>query len=244
MNDLSFIRRAAADAVRRPQPVPATPWLIQCDFDGTISHVDVTDSLLTRFGQPGWQALEEAWERGDIGSRECMQGQVALLDMSADEFHAHLDSITIDPAFPAFVEAARALGISVQVVSDGIDYAIAHILRRHGLGDLPVISNHLEQAGPRQWRLQSPYASASCTRNSGTCKCEELTRQYASVQKVLFIGDSTSDFCVSGKADYVLAKYKLIEHCRAHGYAFSAFETFGEARELLSGLVERAEAYV
>jgi 2,3-diketo-5-methylthio-1-phosphopentane phosphatase len=244
MTDLAFNRSAAADAVQRFQSAPASPWIIQCDFDGTISHVDVTDSLLTRFGQPGWQALEDAWERGDIGSRECMQEQVALLDMSADELHAHLDSITIDPAFPAFVEEAHALGISVQVVSDGIDYAIRRILRRHGLGDLPIISNHLEQIGPRQWRLDFPHASTSCTRNSGTCKCEQLTRQYASVQRVLFIGDSTSDFCVSGKADFVLAKYKLIDHCRAHGYPFSAFTTFREARELMLGLVAQAEAYV
>ena len=31
---------------------PATPgWMVQSDFDGTISVLDVTDSLLQRFGQ-------------------------------------------------------------------------------------------------------------------------------------------------------------------------------------------------
>ena len=54
---------------------PATPgWMVQSDFDGTISVLDVTDSLLQRFGQPGWQELEDQWERGEIGSRECMKG--------------------------------------------------------------------------------------------------------------------------------------------------------------------------
>ena len=66
-------------------------WMVQSDFDGTISLLDVTDTLLNRFGKPGWQELEEAWERGDIGSRECMKGQVALLDMSEAELQAHLD---------------------------------------------------------------------------------------------------------------------------------------------------------
>lgn len=56
-------------------------WRIQCDFDGTISLQDVADTLLTRHGMPGWQELEEAWERGEIGSHDCMCGQVALLDM-------------------------------------------------------------------------------------------------------------------------------------------------------------------
>ena len=36
----------------------ATPgWMVQSDFDGTISLLDVTVTLLTRFGQSGWQAL-------------------------------------------------------------------------------------------------------------------------------------------------------------------------------------------
>ena len=34
-------------------------WTIQCDFDGTISLQDVTDTLLQRHGMPGWEDLEE-----------------------------------------------------------------------------------------------------------------------------------------------------------------------------------------
>src|SRR5256885_4063475 len=75
----------------------APGWMVQSDFDGTISLLDVTDTLLNRFGKPGWQELEDAWERGEIGSRECMKGQVALLDMDEAELRAHLDTIEIDP---------------------------------------------------------------------------------------------------------------------------------------------------
>ncbi|WP_442975539.1 hypothetical protein, partial [Salmonella enterica] len=56
-----------------------------CDFDGTIAHDDVIDSLLLRFGRAGWDRLEADWREGRIGSRECLAGQVALLDMSRDE---------------------------------------------------------------------------------------------------------------------------------------------------------------
>jgi hypothetical protein len=31
----------------------APGWMVQSDFDGTISLLDVTDTLLTRFGKPG-----------------------------------------------------------------------------------------------------------------------------------------------------------------------------------------------
>ena len=39
---------------------PATTdsgWVIQCDFDGTISVVDVTDAMLERFARPGWREI-------------------------------------------------------------------------------------------------------------------------------------------------------------------------------------------
>ena len=33
---------------------PTMGWMVQCDFDGTISVDDVTDTLLQRFGRHGW----------------------------------------------------------------------------------------------------------------------------------------------------------------------------------------------
>ncbi|CAM4201629.1 MtnX-like HAD-IB family phosphatase [Comamonas aquatilis] len=212
-------------------------WMVQSDFDGTISVLDVTDTLLNRFGQPGWQELEDTWERGEIGSRECMKGQVALLDMSEAQLQTHLDTIEIDPHFVGFVAEATQLGIKVQVVSDGIDYAIRHVLTRHGLAHLEVIANRLVQTDARSWRLESPFASAHCARASGNCKCERLAEQQAVHGRVLYIGDSTSDFCVSGKADLVLAKYKLIAHCQSHGIAYAPFENFGQATVLLGQTV-------
>lgn len=218
--------------------------MVQCDFDGTISTEDVTDSLLQRFGRDGWQALEDAWERGDIGSRECMKGQIALLDMDRGALDAHLATLTIDPHFAEFVRVARSQGVPVQVVSDGIGYAIHQVLRRHGLGDLPVIANRLVQAGPRSWQLQSPWASATCVRASGNCKCERLAEQKLRYDRVLYIGDGSSDFCVSGKADFVLAKHRLIDHCRSHGIAHAPFAGFDEALPLMRALVTERERLV
>lgn len=218
----------------------AAGWTVQSDFDGTISLLDVTDTLLTRFGRPGWQALEDAWERGDIGSRECMKGQVALLDMSEAELQAHLDGIAIDPGFAGFVRAARGHGVPVQVVSDGLDYAIRHVLGRHGLGHLPVFANRLVRAGERAWRLESPWASAHCARASGNCKCERLVGERGPAGRVLYVGDSTSDFCVSGKADFVLAKHKLIGYCESQGIAHAPFTDFAHAAGLLGGVMTGA----
>ena len=219
---------------RRPS-APCPAWAILCDFDGTIALDDVVDSLLELYGLPGWATLEQRWRDGRIGSLECMRGQVALLEVGAEELHAYVDSVAIDPAFPAFVERARALAMPVRVVSDGLDLVIRRILARCGLGDLPVSANELLAAEvPRRWRLNSPHTARGCS--SGTCKCALLNTPGTDLS--LMIGDGASDFCVAAKADFVFAKSKLADYCRSEGIPHLPISGFAEALELLPTLGE------
>ncbi|WP_238889007.1 MtnX-like HAD-IB family phosphatase [Achromobacter insuavis] len=217
----------------------SSDWTILCDFDGTISHQDVTDTLLVRYGRPGWEALEEAWERGDIGSRDCMSQQVALLDMSASELQESLGRITIDPGFHRFVRQARHLGMEVHVISDGLDHAISTVLSREGLGQIPIVANRLLPAGPRRWKLETPWAQAGCA--SANCKCGQLEAHREAGRRILYVGDGTSDFCVSTNADYVLAKAWLLDYCREKKLPHSSFVDFDEALPHLSSLDIRRE---
>ncbi|MGJ8517068.1 MtnX-like HAD-IB family phosphatase [Carnimonas bestiolae] len=212
-----------------------TGWEIHCDFDGTISRQDVTDTLLNRFGQRGWQAYEDAWERGEIGSRECMVAQIALLDMSKEELDHCLDTIEIDPGFIAFAAAARHAGIPLIVVSDGLDYAITRILAREGITDVPVRANRLLQHDTRAWRLETPWASPVCP--SANCKCRTAREAASRDNAVLYIGDGSSDFCVSKRARLVLAKGKLIDFCQTHRLPFQSFNHFEQLMPTLERIV-------
>jgi 2,3-diketo-5-methylthio-1-phosphopentane phosphatase len=215
-----------------------TGWTILCDFDGTISVEDVIDSLLDRYGRPGWERLEQDWRAGRIGSRACMSGQVALLDMCREELDAHLAEVWIDHAFPGFVAQARALGVSIQVVSDGLDYAIERILRRYGLDHLPVAANHLAPGVPPQrWQLSSPFQAPGCA--SGTCKCACVAQARAGgARRTLLIGDGASDFCAADRVDFVFAKHRLIEHCRAAGIPYAPITGFEDALAMLPALLD------
>jgi 2,3-diketo-5-methylthio-1-phosphopentane phosphatase len=210
-------------------------WTILCDFDGTISVEDITDSLLERFGRPGWQAIEQAWKRGEIGSRDCMAQQVGLLEAADGELDAHLDSMMIDRAFPQFVAATRAAGVPLTVLSDGLDYAIRRVLGQHGLDDLPIVANRFTAVGESGWRLEFPWGSPHC--RSGNCKCASVASAHAERRRVLLIGDGTSDFCVAGVADLVFAKHRLIEHCRSAGIPYVPITGFADALELLPTLL-------
>lgn len=216
-------------------------WTILCDFDGTISVDDVTDVLLERFSRPGWQELEEEWRTGRLSSRLCMQEQIALLDVSKEELDAQIDELRIDPAFPAFVSAARDAGCALSIVSDGLDYAIRRILGRHGLTDIPIHANHLIQTGPRSWRLESPFADKSCRVDSGTCKCVCAQKAQATRKHVMLVGDGASDFCAAEQVDFVFAKYRLNEHCRAKDIHHVSIVGFADAINLLPALTENWE---
>jgi 2,3-diketo-5-methylthio-1-phosphopentane phosphatase len=212
-------------------------WNILCDFDGTIAIEDATDSLLDRFAHPDWLKLEREWREGRIGSAVCMAGQVALLDASRDVIDAHLATLRIDPAFPAFVDAVIEAGLVLRVVSDGLDYAIKAILRRYGLAGLPVQANRLVQTGPRSWKLETPFADANCRIASGHCKCVGAVRAHNKDRRVLLVGDGASDFCAAGEADFVFAKHRLIEHCRHADIPHVSIVGFADAIGLLPALL-------
>ena len=161
--------------------------------------------------------------------------------MNQAELLAHLDTMAIDPHFGAFVREAQRHGVGVQVVSDGLDQAITHILRRHGLGELPVFANQLVYEGERRWTLRTPHADAQCVRASGNCKCARALAEQQRKLKVLYVGDGSSDFCVAGRADRVLAKASLIRHCTARRIPHQPFRHFGEALALMRAQVAVVE---
>lgn len=195
------------------------------DFDGTICHSDVTDMLLQRFALPEWEKLEAAWLAGKIGARECMAQQIALMKATRAELCAALDSIAIDAAFKPFAALLRQGAVPAAIVSDGLDYSIRHILRAHGLDDIPVFSNHLRYRGFGRWQLEFPYKNTACP--AGHCKC----RRFDASPKgglTVYIGDGASDFCPAAKADIVFAKSKLAEFCENQGINHIRIQDFAD----------------
>jgi 2-hydroxy-3-keto-5-methylthiopentenyl-1-phosphate phosphatase len=212
-----------------------------CDFDGTISVVDTTDRVLSRLAAPEWEALEADWIAGRIDAAACMRGQIALIEGSDAQLDAVLDAIELDPGFPAFAAWCIDHAIPLTIVSDGVDYFIRRILARHGLGDLPIVSNRLVgEAGMRA--LAQPYSREGCAAGAGVCKCEAAAARAGAAEMVVYIGDGRSDFCVSHRADVLFAKDALADYAASRGEAHHAFESFHDITATLKPLVEARRA--
>jgi Haloacid Dehalogenase superfamily, subfamily IB, phosphoserine phosphatase-like/2,3-diketo-5-methylthio-1-phosphopentane phosphatase len=206
--------------------------IVLCDFDGTISVKDVTDTLLSHFGQDGCDELEELWVNGKIGSQECMSKQIALMDANLNELNHVLSQIEIDPTFKAFIDYTEKNHIPVHIVSDGLDYAIEFILKRHGMEHLPIFANKLMHDNNRSWRLEFPYANKDCIKQSGNCKCNHVKKQQH-FNQILYVGDGTSDYCVSHNVDFVFAKDKLIHYCEKNKIEHRAINCFTDVTKAL-----------
>jgi 2-hydroxy-3-keto-5-methylthiopentenyl-1-phosphate phosphatase len=218
---------------------------IVCDFDGTIALEDVTDGLLDRFADARWRQIEAQWLSGEFGSRECMARQVELIEATREELDGYLDAVKIDPLFASFVNECDRLGnVSLEVSSDGIDYAVRRILDKHGLCGLRVRANALVALSATKYRLEFPHYVPNCRTQAGNCKCaaaRKVSERPPSNSQTILIGDGVSDFCVASKVDFVFAKSRLLAHCRDADIPHRAFASFREIRRDLRQVLEAFE---
>jgi len=208
------------------------------DFDGTITLEDTTDGLFERFADPAWHELDAAWARGEANTADQIANCYALVRATRAEIDGYLDSLAIDETFPPFVAWCRAQGWALEIVSDGLDYHIERVLLRHGLSDLPVVTNHMHFVGDAPlfaFPRMCPYVCPLGDRSQGVCKRLVVERAAAAAPgaQTVFVGDGWSDRCGVGVADRVFAKGALARYCRERGIAYTPFETFGQVMEWL-----------
>jgi hypothetical protein len=138
------------------------------DFDGTACLHDVAEHLLLRYGDPSWPWWDEAWARGEVGARQGITAQAAMLDAPTDELVAYsLEHCPLDPTFAPFVDWARSIGAPVTLVSDGFGFYIRPLLHAHGVMDVPVITNDWDDGAITFRLVRSLEGLRRCPKASG-----------------------------------------------------------------------------
>src|SRR5579863_4547220 len=219
--------------------------IIFSDFDGTITQLDVTDLVLTQLAHPSWREVEQEWARGLIGSRECLERQMALVSASTKELNALVDTVPIDPHFAKFHQFLTRRAVPFYVVSDGFDLFIRRVLKNAGLygpfhNGRQLFSSALKVRG-RRMEPSFPYAGPPCQHDCATCKAEIIRQRRRTGSAVIFIGDGLSDRFAAQSADIVFAKRQLLAYCRENGIACQPFETFAEIEAEIQAMLENSE---
>lgn len=207
------------------------------DFDGTITLADVTDIILSRLAAPAWQDIEKQWKAGKIGSKECLARQLSLVQTTAPELHAVIDSAPLDPGFTNFVLFVRKQRIPFFVTSDGMDYVIRRVLANSGLHLRPRNGSQFFSTAAKltdgRLALSFPHAAPSCIHGCATCKPAVIERLRKNRWPLIYIGDGFSDRHAVECADFVYARPALLSLCRRKNIPCRPFETFADITQAL-----------
>ena len=209
------------------------PFCVAIDFDGTVTDTDVIDAVLQAFASPAWRDVEALWERGAIGSRECLELQMDMVGQPLERLLRFVDGFSIDPTFGDFLRFLRGEKIPFAVVSDGFGIFIERLLQNAGLADVPILANGLiEEQGMLE--MLFPHADPRCA--SANCKCRAVDALCGG-RDLVVIGDGRSDFCLARKAVHVFSKRALTRFCREQGLPHTAFDRFSQIPDVMRELL-------
>jgi 2,3-diketo-5-methylthio-1-phosphopentane phosphatase len=204
------------------------------DFDGTCTRADIGVHLLERLADPAWHEVEEAYKRGEIGSRECMSRQWALVDpaVAHDEaaVRAVAGEVPIDPDLGRLVDGLRSRRAEVTVVSDGYGFYVHEVCAPLGV---PVLTNAVDFA---TGELSFPNEDRCCPCSScGTCKQAPIKDARRRGRTTVLVGDGASDRKAALLAEVVFAKSDLADWCDDAGIDFVPFTYLADVGHRLLG---------
>jgi len=214
--------------------------LILCDFDGTTCSNDMGNQIFNHFAK-GWREIDKAYSANKIGSRLAyLRIQPLFRGTETEMINYALHHEKIDPHFNVFYQFCKKKGIDLKIVSDGLDFYISSVLRKHGLQEIEFYSNRVVFQNDATLSIEFPSIRNGCDR-CGTCKTTILNFHREFYDQIIYVGDSYSDVCPSKIADLVFAKPILSEKCRKNGKACIAYENFSDVREYVGKMLEDPE---
>ncbi|HVC70665.1 MAG TPA: HAD-IB family phosphatase [Acidimicrobiales bacterium] len=199
------------------------------DFDGTISLGDTGVHLLNRLAGDSWRAIEELYASGEIGSRECITRQWALL---ATEDESRLRSVAaeipIDDYFEPLVDALLDAGAEVSIVSDGFGFVASDVGESMGIAVKTATIDWATGA------IAFPDGDETCLcARCGTCKQAPLREAAGRGRTTIFVGDGLSDQLAAPGADLLFATDQLARWCDLQNIPYRPFLSLGEVAAAL-----------
>jgi 2-hydroxy-3-keto-5-methylthiopentenyl-1-phosphate phosphatase len=210
------------------------------DYDGTVATLDISDELVRRSASiDAWRILDSAYRRGEIGSRTLLEAETRLLPRDPSALMDLIDGQPHDEGFRPFADFARAHGVTVEVVSDGLGFFVPRGMEQMGLADLPVYTAEMD-FGVAGATIRFPNGHPIC-RVCGTCKRERVLEHQAAGAHVVYVGDGQSDQYAAAYADTLFAKDDLAELCRARQIEFLSWTSFSEVQAWVERALQRPD---
>lgn len=207
-------------------------YAVFLDFDNTITLYDTLDDIIARYSEGGeWKELERRWVAGEIGSRECLDGQMRGLRVTRGELARYVKTVKLDPGFKKILRLCGSRKIEKFILSDNFEFILKGILRAKGIRGLRVYCNALSFKGDRIVP-RFPFLNEACHK-CAHCKKGNLIARTGAHAATVYVGDGLSDICPAEEADIVFAKGSLAKHFTKKGLRFIPFERLDDVYKYL-----------
>ena len=197
------------------------------DFDNTMTVTDVLDNIIKNFSiSDEWKVLQKLWEKGELGTKECLEGQLKGVRISKGKLSQYLSKVELDHHTYKILTFLTKEGIPPVILSDNFTPIIDEILNNHGIKGVKVYANALRYY--KDHLIPSfPYDNPFCP-SCAHCKKIHLTREQHVNKLIVYIGDGRSDFCPAEVSDIVFAKDKLLAHMKKGNREYIPYKNLGE----------------
>jgi 2-hydroxy-3-keto-5-methylthiopentenyl-1-phosphate phosphatase len=199
---------------------------IAVDFDGTVTEIDLLDTIARDFGDPVvYQEVEDGLHGGTMALRDVITREFEPVQSPLEEVVGwELDNVRVRDGFREFVELARERGWRVVIVSSGFHELIEPILEREGV-EVELHANRVDPR-PEGWRVEWRYDS-TCDSCGESCK-RSIVQALAGDDELIYIGDGYSDRCAAEASDRVFATRGLAAYLDERGIPYERFDDFND----------------
>lgn len=210
------------------------------DFDGTITKVDVGESIFLKFGD--MDKVSGIIKRIDSGELPGFLGWKELFDtlsvIDENELNRLIDSILIDQSFNNLIDFSKKYDIDLFILSDGFDYYINKILNRENMNGLKYYSNNLSFSEEGLLVPYFPFRDEEC-KDCANCKRNHIIENSGDDEFTIYVGNGSSDVCPAQYCDFIFAKDTLLKYCEKERVSFSPYKTFDDVIVKLEAIVTK-----
>ena len=196
------------------------------DFDGAVAPRH--RRVLVAAAPPGWEAIEEGYERGTVVSRERLLDEWDLVEGDVVDLARAVEVVPVDSDLPGFARRLRAAGAQVTVVSDGFGITVEDVCGRLDVG---VLTNAVDAEGV----LRFPHESRCCPCTScGVCKQAPIKDARRARRTTVLVSDAIGDRKAALLTDVLFAKGPLAAWCDRVGVAYLPFTQLSDVEDALA----------
>lgn len=206
------------------------------DFDGTLTHRDTLEFLLSRFAPPSWREIDRRMITGEITERQGLKDELALIDApDAELLRALEEGIRPAEGLDEFIGCIRQKGWRMTVLSGGLIHFAGTLWEKWGYGDIPLFANDHHRDGRGRIEVieaKTPRLREYCNH----CKRWHVEEALKQGSCVVYIGDGLTDRCPTEIAHRRYARGHLLDYLRGKGLTVVPF---GNLRQVAEDLMEK-----